>query len=60
MFAARLFILLARIGSGAFGDLGAFTALADLRFFFRALAFFVLARLGTGQRMGAGVAFIIG
>src|SRR5262249_59391340 len=60
MFAALLFVGLARLGGLAFGALGGLAQTADERFLFRNLALFGLAQPRVLERVHARLLFFLG
>ena len=58
--AAFVVLALAGFGGRAFGALDGIACLANLRLFQSDLAFFRLTQAGVGQRMGAGLALLLG
>ena len=60
VLAAIFFVALARFRGDAVDALRFFAGPANARIFLGALALFVLAQLRTGERLSAGVAFVVG
>ena len=60
MFAAFLFVALARFRCRPFGTIRFFASPADACFFFGAFAFFGIAQLRTGERLSACITLVIG